>query len=121
MENKYLVKREEGFLKKIFSTIKSFFGFNKKSFLVEEKEIETEKNKKTSDFLSEIKLYVQEDEDSLQLKNKYENNQVSLEDMSREELNTLNSLYIKEKNNKLKKLDNLKTEIAKLKYSLNNM
>lgn len=91
--NKSLIVKEENFLNKIISFFKGVFKTKK----IENSEIQeiVEKDDTRENFLNSIREE-QDNPKTVRLQQAYENNEMSVEDMSYEQILSLNKLYKKQ-------------------------
>ena len=124
MENKYLQVRKNNIFQKIVSFLKNLFKFKKdtnNTMNIEKSNDITGITKIKNEFRNEIEIEEQYDKDILELQFKYQQKEIELKDLSDEQVHKLNLLYIEQKKDKLRKIDNLKTEINMIKHQLKNL
>lgn len=124
MENKYLQVRKNNIFQKIVSFLKNLFKFKKdtnNTMRIEKSNDITGISKIKNEFHNEIEIKEQYDKDILELQFKYQQKEIELKDLSDEQVHKLNLLYIEQKKDKLRKIDNLKTEINMIKHQLKNL
>jgi len=119
MENKYLQVRKESIFTRFVNFIKGIFGKKvEKEISVQAEKIE-EKDVK-SDFLNEMRIYKEENEELLDLQSKYENKEIDLGVMSDEEVHELNLLYKRQISDLKKNLEDKKTQLSIMKHRIKN-
>ena len=121
MENKYLQVRKNNIFQKLVSFLKNLFKINKdinNTMNIKKNNDITRISKNKNEFHNEIKPEEQFDKEILELQVKYQQKEIELKDLSDEQVHKLNLLYIKQKKDLLKKIDNLETEINMIKYQL---
>lgn len=96
--NKSLIVKEDNFLTKIMNFFKGLFKTKKKENNVAEEIVE--KDDTRANFLNSIREQ-QDNPETVRLQQAYENNEVKEEDMSYDQILTLNRLYKKQ----IKKID----------------
>lgn len=124
MENKYLQVRKNNIFQRIVSFLKNLFKFKKdtnNTMNIEKSNDITGITKIKNEFRNEIEIEEQYDKDILELQFKYQQKEIELKDLSDEQVHKLNLLYIEQKKDKLRKIDNLKTEINMIKHQLKNL
>ena len=124
MENNYLQVRKNNIFQKIVSFLKDLFKFKKdtnNTMNIEKSNDITGISKIKNEFRNEIEIGEHYDKDILELQFKYQQKEIELKDLSDEQIHKLNLLYIKQKKDKLRKIDNLKTEINMIKHQLKNL
>ncbi len=124
MENKYLQVRKNNIFQRIVSFLKNLFKFKKdtnNTMRIEKSNDITGITKIKNEFRNEIEIEEQYDKDILELQFKYQQKEIELKDLSDEQVHKLNLLYIEQKRDKLRKIDNLKTEINMIKHQLKNL
>lgn len=124
MENKYLQVRKNNIFQRIVSFLKNLFKFKKdtnNTMNIEKSNDITGITKIKNEFRNEIEIEEQYDKDILELQFKYQQKEIELKDLSDEQVHKLNLLYIEQKRDKLRKIDNLKTEINMIKHQLKNL
>jgi len=119
MENKFLQVRKESILKKIFNFIQNIF--NKKGTVIEENNNKNVNDNIKDTFIKQIKINNESNSEISKLQKKFENNEITLDSMSDEEVHNLNLLYKEQISNLNKKLDEKKSELKILKNKSNNV
>jgi len=117
MEYKYLQVINKNIFTRFINFIKGIFSRkadNKNS--AEEESIENKDVK--FDFVNNIKIYKEENNEILDLQSKYENKEIDLAEMSDEEIHELNLLYKKQVEELKKKIEDETTQISMLKYKI---
>lgn len=114
MEVKYLqvVKKEN-----IFNKVINFFrkAFYKPKQYIQENNVGDEKTNNKNEFLNQIKLEHEENPILMELQRKFEDKEVELSQLSKNQIHELNLLYKKQIDNLEKELDNRKTELNIIK------
>lgn len=114
MEVKYLqvVKKEN-----IFNKVINFFrkAFYKPKQDIQENVVSDEKANNKNEFLNQIKLEHEEDPILIELQRKFEDKEVELSQLSKNQIHELNLLYKKQIDDLEKELDNKKTELNIIK------
>lgn len=111
MENKYPQVIKNNIFKKIIKYFKRLFEKDE----IETIEIEPkEKNNDRNDFISNLKISNEENDKIFKILKQYENNEITLESLSDEELEKLNILYEKQLIELNKKLEDRTNELNML-------
>ena len=119
MENKYLQVRRENIFTRFINFIKGIFGYKaKEETSIQVEKVETKDLK--SDFLNNIRINKQENEELISLQSKYENGEIKLSTLSDEEIDELDLLYKRQVGDLKKKLDDRKTQLNIIKHRMEN-
>lgn len=114
MEVKYLqVIKKENIFNKVINFIRKVFYKPKQD--TQETVFIKEKTNNKNEFLNKIKLEHEENPILIELQRKFENKEVALSQLSKDQIHELNLLYKKQIDDLDKELDNKKTELNIIK------